>query len=157
MNHYLDATNRRKSISGARDALSGYQKGHCFYCFAHFSLPGLPGTEPPDVDHFFPHVLKSLWREGVIDGVWNLVLACRRCNRGVGGKSDRIPTIKLLGRLSTRNEFLIKSHHPLRETIRAQTGASEAERWAFLNSRYTEARASLIHQWEPTEVAEPLL
>ena len=29
----VDARRRRKSITGARDALSGYQKGHCFYCF----------------------------------------------------------------------------------------------------------------------------
>jgi len=52
-----------------------------------------------------------------IDGVWNLVLSCRRCNRGAGGKSNRVPTLRLLERLSTRNEFLISSHHPLREKI----------------------------------------
>lgn len=37
-------------IIGARAALNGYQKGHCFYCFAP------------------------------IDGAWNLVLACPSCN-----------------------------------------------------------------------------
>jgi len=150
----VDAARRRKSITGARDALSGYQKGHCFYCFDSFSLIGV---EPPDVDHFFPHALKALWRGGILDGVWNLVLACRRCNRGIAGKSDRVPNIKLLERLSTRNEFLIASHHPLRDTLIAQTGANEIERRAFLNARHKEARASLIHEWEPTEVAEPLL
>jgi hypothetical protein len=66
----VDAARRRKSITGARDALSGYQKGHCFYCFEGFSLIG---AEPPDVDHFFPHILKALWRGGLVDEVWNLV------------------------------------------------------------------------------------
>ena len=149
----VDSARRRRTITGARDALSGYQKGHCFYCFDSFSLIG---TEPPDVDHFFPHVLKALWPAGLIDGVWNLVLACRRCNRGGSGKFGRVPSIRLLERLSTRNEFLIASHHPLRETLIAQTAPSEVERRAFLNARYSEARASLIHEWDATEAAEPL-
>jgi hypothetical protein len=149
----VDAGRRRRSITGARDALSGYQKGHCFYCFDSFSVAG---PEPPDVDHFFPHTLKNLGLGAPIDGVWNLVLACRRCNRGIAGKSDRVPSIRLLERLSTRNEFLIASHHPLRDTLVGQTGAREIDRRSFLNSRHTEARASLIHEWEPLEVSEPL-
>jgi hypothetical protein len=100
----VDARKRRKSITGARDALSGYQKGHCFYCFDTFSLTG---KHPPDVDHVFPHSLKQLPLGSRVDQVWNLVLACRRCNRGGGGKSNRVPTVTLLERLNTRNEFLI--------------------------------------------------
>lgn len=149
----VDATRRRKPITGARDALSGYQKGHCFYCFDSISLGG---PEPPDVDHFLPHALKTLWGGPLLDGVWNLVIACRRCNRGIAGKSDRVPSLRLLERLSTRNEFLIASHHPLRDTLIAQTGASETERRKFLNALHVDARASLIHEWEPSEVAEPL-
>ena len=148
----VDANRRRKSITGAREALSGYQKGVCFYCFDNLSLIG---DEPPDVDHFFPHSLKKLGRGGVIDLVWNLVLACRRCNRGTGGKFDRVPGINLLERLSTRNEFLIASHHPLRDTLMAQTGNGEAERRSFLSTFHTEARAALIHEWEPKAAAEP--
>jgi hypothetical protein len=91
--------------------LNGYQKGKCFYCFADIYLEGLA---IPDVDHFFPHVLKVVGFDG-IDGVWNLVLACQQCNRGIGGKSDRVPTLHLLERLHLRNEFLIESHHPLRD------------------------------------------
>jgi len=44
----LDHARRRRSIAGARESLSGYQKGHCFYCFHTFSLLG---PEPPDIDH----------------------------------------------------------------------------------------------------------
>ncbi|MBX7165525.1 MAG: hypothetical protein K1X74_04165 [Pirellulales bacterium] len=149
----VDAERRRKSITGARDALSGYQKGHCFYCFDSFSLAG---ATPPDVDHFFPHSLKAAGMGGLIDGVWNLVLACRRCNRGVAGKSNLIPSIRLLERLSTRNEFLIASNHPLRDTLMAQTGASEVDRRVFLSTFHVQAQAVLIHEWEPVEVAEAL-
>ena len=149
----FDGSRRRRPITGARGALSGYQKGHCFYCFSSFSLLG---SQPPDVDHFFPHSLKSAGLGSALDGVWNLVLACPRCNRGVGGKSNRVPTLKLLERLSTRNEFLIASHHPLRETLIAQTGVSEVARRQFLNGFHREAAARLIHEWEPGEVLEPL-
>jgi hypothetical protein len=78
----IDPLRGRRPITGARTALSGYQKGHCFYCFDGFPLLGSP---PPDIDHFFPHSLKSVGFKGV-DSVWNLVLACRRCNRGSNGK-----------------------------------------------------------------------
>jgi hypothetical protein len=149
----VDPTRRRKPVTGVRTALSGYQKGHCFYCFDSFSLIG---SSPPDVDHFFPHSLKTIDLSGLIDGVWNLVLACPRCNRGVNGKSNRVPSLTLLERLHTRNEFLINSHHPLRETLVGQTGTTESDRRGFLNSFHTRALAWLIHQWQPPEQAEPL-
>ena len=149
----VDASRRRKSITGVRGALSGYQKGHCFYCFGGFSLEG---GEPPDVDHFFPHVLKSLGTGLQVDEIWNLVLACRRCNRGVNGKFDRVPSLRLLERLSTRNEFLIGSNHPLRETLIAQTGSKDIERRSFLSDSLRSARAALVHEWHPVEVREPL-
>ncbi len=152
----VDSERRRRAVTGARDALSGYQKGHCFHCSRNFSLLG---SASPDVDHFFPHSLKAAGFGGAVDGVWNLVLACRQCNRGIGGtvsKSNRVPTLRLLERLSTRNEFLIRSHHPLRETLMQQTGASESDRREFLNAFHTRAVSTLIHQWEPAEAAEPL-
>lgn len=149
----IDGSRRRKSITGAREALSGYQKGHCFYCFSSFSLLG---PEPPDVDHFFPHSLKVTNIGRNINGLWNLVLACPRCNRGVDGKSNRVPVLKLLERLSKRNEFLISSHHPLRETLIRQTGANESERRHFLNEFHREALAILIHEWDTDEGMEPL-
>jgi hypothetical protein len=141
---------RRRSVTSSRPALNGYQKGKCFYCFSDIYLEG---ALVPDVDHFFPHVLKVVGFNGV-DGVWNLVLACQECNRGVGGKSDRVPTLQLLERLHRRNEFLIESHHPLRETLMLQTGSRAEDRIAFLNDFHQQARAALIHQWQPTEKFE---
>jgi hypothetical protein len=149
----VDRSRRRKTITGARKALSGYQKGHCFFCFSGFSLLD---DVPPEVDHFFPHVLMARGFDVPLDGVWNLVLACRRCNRGAGGKSARVPKLRFLERLSRRNEFLIKSHNPLRETLRLQTGRKESERRDFLAVVYRDALVSLIHEWEPGEEGEEL-
>ena len=112
---------RRRNITSARDALNGYQKGHCFYCFSNISITS--GDERlADVDHFLPHVLGKTLSEINLDGVWNLVLACQHCNRGTAGKFEQIPTLELLERLHARNNFFIDSHHPLRETLMAQTG-----------------------------------
>jgi len=71
-----------------------------------------------------------------IDGVANLVLACKDCNRGVNGKFDRLPSVELLERLYRRNEYLITSHHPLRETLIAQTGNTSQKRQAYLQDAY---------------------
>lgn len=142
-----DASRRRKPVTSCRDALNGYQQGKCFYCSGPISL-----TDPAtlaDVDHYFPHVLKQADFGPIIDGVWNLVLACQACNRGVAGKFDRLPTQRLLERLHARNEYLITSHHPLRETLIAQTGRDEAQRRGFLRDMHARAWATVIHLWEP--------
>jgi len=149
----IDDQRRRQSITGARAALSGYQKGHCFHCFDSIAVLG---SSPPDVDHFFPHSLKSTGTFASLDGVWNLVLACRRCNRGAQGKFNHVPSIRLLERLHARNEFLIASNHPLKETLMAQTGSTEPDRRSFLNGIHAAAKARLIHEWHPQEVQQPL-
>jgi len=151
---FVERDNRRVDVTSARDALSGYQKGHCFFCFRPISL-----ARPelfPDVDHFFPHVLGSYSAHTNFDGVWNLTLSCKDCNRGADGKFARLPSINLLERLHTRNEFLIKSHHPLRETLIRQTGKSTEARVGFLQFQYAEAKRILIHEWEP-ELRGPVL
>ena len=135
---------RRRSLASARHALNGYQKGQCFYCYARIDLDG---KQACDVDHFFPHALAPVLPGVNIDGVWNLVLACPECNRGEGGKFARVPAIEYLERLSKRNEFLISSHHPLREAIIAQTGVTESERRSFLARVDREATNVLIHRW----------
>ena len=135
---------RRTAITPARDALNGYQKGSCFYCFDHLSL-SVGDSGVAHVDHFFPHMLKQTdWGlDANLDGVWNLVLACPTCNGGAE-KSASLPVLEYLERLHQRNEFLIGSNHPLRETLIAQTGQSEKDRGDFLNGLYLKARASGI-------------
>ena len=140
----------RVTVTSCRAALNGYQKGHCFYCFAPISVER--GHDQADVDHFLPWTVRAQL-EGNVNGIWNLVLACRDCNRGVGGKFSFVPSLKLLERLHTRNEFLITSHHPLRETLIRQTGFHEHTRVSFLQRNWGVASTALINKWEPAQVA----
>src|SRR5690606_2697472 len=68
--------NRRVSITSSRAALNGYQKGKCFYCFADISIGGNDETAA-DVDHFIPHIAVRSMPGLAVNGIWNLVLACR--------------------------------------------------------------------------------
>ena len=124
---------KRIGITSAHDALNGYQKGKCFYCFSDISIES-KSDNLADVDHFFPHTLRILDTTSYssdINGIWNLVLACSKCNRGENGNLQGIPKIKYLEGLHTRNSFLINSHHPLLETLINQTGINENERRSF--------------------------
>jgi len=134
---------RRLGVTGARDALNGYQKGKCFYCALPIHI------SEADVDHFFPHVLKKRGSRINVDGIWNLVLACARCNRGTEGKSALVPDLVYLKRLYRRGERLIASHHPLRDTLIRQTGDSPRSRAEFLQRSWDEAKSLLIHAWVP--------
>src|SRR5262249_23398057 len=145
---------QRTSVTGCGEALNGYQKGKCFYCFADVSVAG-GEADLADVDHFLPHRLGAAGALRGLDGIWNLVLACQSCNRGGGGKFDPVPLARYLERLHRRNEFLIASHHPLRETLMNQTGETEQERRAFLSGAHREATGCLIHLWGPADEREP--
>jgi 5-methylcytosine-specific restriction endonuclease McrA len=139
----------RVNLTSCRDALNGYQKGKCFYCCTDISVENT-SKGLTDVDHFHPRTLVQLKLPLKLDGVWNLVLSCRECNRGIDGKGSRVPHRRFLERLDTRNEFFINSHHPLHETIMLQTGKARQERIRFLNSAYETALDCLIHTWEPS-------
>ena len=144
----------RKPITSCRDALNGYQKGKCFYCFDNISVLSSAG-DLADVDHFFPHTLKPYGLGELLDGVWNLVLACQSCNRGPKGKFAQLPELRFLERLHTRNSFYIRSHHPLRETLILQTGTAEAERRRFLQDVYRQSKELLVQNWRPEFEHEP--
>jgi hypothetical protein len=146
----FDLAKRRKSVTSSRGALNGYQKGRCFYCSADLHLLGKDSNT--DVDHFFPHKLKQSNLHLNLDGVWNLVLSCKTCNRGSSGKFDRIPSITLLERLHARNEFLIGSHHPLRGTLINQTGENLSSRINFLTKIYQEVQLNPLTAWEPSQI-----
>jgi hypothetical protein len=83
------------------------------------------------------------------DSVWNLVLACQDCNRGRRGKHAAVPTARLVSQLHERNNWLVDSHHPLRETIMLQTGIDAKARASFLRAHRQIALDALVHQWEP--------
>lgn len=147
------AGQRRVDVTSCRDALNGYQKGKCFYCSKEISIePGLANS--CDVDHFFPHLLKS-FNFLDINQVWNLVLSCRDCNRGSRGKFERIPHIDYLYGLNKRNNYFIESHHPLKETIINQTGKSASERKSFLQERFNRASDAIPspQKWQPPQMS----
>lgn len=65
---------------------------HCFYCNSHL-LPGDP------VDHVLP------WSLVGIDGLANLMLACRRCN---GDKSNALPAVSIVDRVLDRDRDVLE-------------------------------------------------
>jgi hypothetical protein len=132
---------RRVNLAATRPALNGYQRGRSFYCRA--AMPLITA----DVDHFFPWILRERREMPDADGIWNLVLACRRRNRGEQGKFAAVPASALVARLHERNEWLIESHHPLRETIMLQTGTDREAGASFLRARQRIALDALIHEW----------
>jgi hypothetical protein len=144
---YINNNLRRIDVTSGRDALNGYQKGKCFYCFDDITIDPL-SEDLADVDHFFPHMIQSELNIN-LNGVWNLVLACKSCNRGANGKFARVPKAKFLDRLHKRNSFMIDSHHPLRETLINQSGKTEAERAKFLGDVDRQVINKLIHRWQP--------
>jgi len=88
-----------------------------------------------------------------INGVAHLVLACTDCNRGVNGKFANLPSLPSLERLYERNEYLITSHHLLRETLILQTECSTEKRQQFLQDAYN---CSITHygfnqKWQPPQ------
>lgn len=146
----------RRPIAEVRPALNGYQKGHCFYCYRPILVvPNSPA--PAEVDHFFPHVLMSRGMPFDLDGVWNLVLACQDCNRGQRGKMAAVPALDYLEQLRLRNEYLIWSHHPLRDTLIEQTGPDAQTRRRFLSSVFELARQVNVEKnWRPPERDQPI-
>ena len=147
---FINTSNGRIDVTSSKNALNGYQKSKCFFCFDYISVVK-KSDYLSDVDHFFPEILKGSEFSGYVDGIWNLVLSCKKCNRGNNGKFAKLPTIKLLERLNKRNEYFYSSHHPLKETIMSQTGYNVDQRKSFLQKCFNEAKNKLIHTWEPPQ------
>lgn len=146
--------NKRITVTSSKNALNGYQKSKCFFCYDYISIVS-GSNNLSHVDHFFPHTLKSKNFNKYVDGIWNLVLACKTCNNGSKGKFAQLPSKNLLERLFIRNEYYCGSHHPLRETIIKQTGNTKELRKKFLQTCFNEAKKILIHTWEPEAKGNP--
>ncbi len=80
---------RRPSLAKYLQILMQDERGECFYCGKTFGTSVLP-----TVDHVIP---RSFLLE---DPLWDLVLACARCNNE---KSDWLPEAIFLERLVNRN------------------------------------------------------
>ncbi|MCG5537849.1 HNH endonuclease [Halorhodospira sp. 9622] len=136
--------------ASVRPSLNGYQRGHCFYCYCPISyLPeGLDGSH---VDHFVPFASAARGlHDQPIDGVWNLVLACKDCNQK---KHDSLPARSYMQQLATRNEWLIESNHPLKETVIKATGPTQKHRAKFLQRVYARAAEVTRGPWKAEQRA----
>ncbi|WP_233192416.1 HNH endonuclease domain-containing protein [Sporosarcina sp. P26b] len=144
-------SHERIDLTSARKPLNGYQKGKCFYCYKGISIESSLETTC-DIDHFVPLSTQFASKQDLdLNGVWNLVLTCKECNRGeVNGKFARLPAMYLLQRLDKRNEYLIESNHPLKETIIMRTGNNSQRRASFLNGIYEFATTLNRGEWKPT-------
>ncbi|MGF1790962.1 hypothetical protein L4D21_10160 [Photobacterium profundum] len=118
---YSEYDNQRIGLRSAVDTLLPYQNGRCFYCNRKVSKFVLSHCDDfADVDHFFPISMVSRLGEGVPNpnGVWNLVIACKRCNRGKDGKFDAPPAHEFYESLLTRNVLFFEEHkHSLKNAI----------------------------------------
>lgn len=102
----------RKGLRSAVDALMPYQDGKCFYCSQKLNKFGRSKDDNyPEVDHVLPlSKLRDIgYTEANINGLWNLVLACRKCN-GASGKGDKIPHEDHFNDLLVRNEYLLEEY-----------------------------------------------
>jgi len=137
---YLLNGYKRTEITHLRSALDGYQKGICFYC-------GLPMAEENiDVDHVIPRQIVFH------DEVWNLVLTHSMCNQQ---KSDHLPTKKHIQNLIHRNEFLIKSNHPLKDKIINALGSTPKKRYDAVMKVYNDAIQILRIPWDELSGYDP--
>jgi hypothetical protein len=130
----VESPSRRRGVGNAKWALSGYQDGRCFYCGTALNWEQL--NTRTHVDHVIPFQLAKYLTGRNIDHVWNLVNACFKCN---STKSARLPHFKFLVKLSQRNEYFIRSHHPLREALRRATGHTTKRRTDFITLVHSDA------------------
>lgn len=113
LEHLLEKR-RRRPVAGLTAAVVGFQYGRCLICWEPL--------EPLDsvaIDHVFPFSFMKNGRALIdqhldLDAVWNLAPAHASCN---GQKSNRPPTRVEIFRLGQRNEAIMLSPHPLRQTL----------------------------------------
>lgn len=152
----------RIPLNSARDALLPYQKGYCFYCRRKLDPSASSQSSSfPDVDHFFP--IKFLNEQNLqghfsanFNGLWNLVIACKDCNRGTDGKFTQIPEPIFFNALVSRNEYFAEEHkHLFRFAILHGLGATETS--AIRESMQKLYGRTLTKYWRPRNVAGPAL
>ncbi|MGW3296080.1 HNH endonuclease [Streptomyces xiamenensis] len=107
---------RRRSVARVDDAVRGFQHGRCLLC-----LEPLAEDDAIDIDHVFPFTMMDRcrgvrpWQGPDLDALWNLAPAHRACN---AEKTNKPPSVALLGRLARRNEAIVGSPYPLSKAIR---------------------------------------
>ncbi len=120
----------RVNLRSAINVLLPYQKGKCFYCNKKVN-PNATKEEHdfPDVDHFLPFSFLNKFdiRPLKANGIWNLVVACKDCNRGENGKFDKPPSKLYFNKLLKRNILFTEEHrHSLKNSILISMSANNS-------------------------------
>ncbi len=117
VNKYSERVNLRSAVN----ILLPYQHGDCFYCRKKVNVFAEKDEHDfPDVDHLLPFAFLSRFNIYPLtpNGIWNLVIACKECNRGPNGKFDRPPKKEYFYRLLSRNILFTEEHrHTLKNAI----------------------------------------
>lgn len=148
---------RRVNLRSAVDVLAPYQKDRCFYCNRVIDRNvDTQNDSFPDVDHFLPFsiIVRSKDIGFNPNGVWNLVVACKSCNRGSDGKFDAPPSNKYFLKLKKRNILYVEEHkHSLKNSILSSLDAKDKKGVSKkMDSLYK--YFSHLKGWEPKEIYE---
>ncbi len=115
------SSRERTNLRSAVSILLPYQHGYCFYCKKKINTnSNSDDSDFPDVDHFIAHSYFNRPELSHInpDGIWNLVIACKGCNRGAGGKFERLPAKSYQSEIIRRNVLFTEEHrHSLKNSI----------------------------------------
>ncbi len=144
----------RVGLRSAVDVLLPYQKGKCFYCNRPLNrFADSQEDDFPDVDHFLPFSLLSteILNGANRNGVWNLVIACKSCNRGERGKFNAPPDTEFFNALLSRNLLYVEEHkHSLRNSILLSLNVTDK---AEVRSKMKQMHSNfkMIRGWKPEE------
>ena len=157
MLEYVDGEfySNRVNLRSAVDVILPYQKGKCFYCLNKVNRNAEKEEDDfPDVDHFFPLSMLDMVSARKINanGVWNLVVACKKCNRGKSGKFDRPADKIFFDKLLTRNLYYYQEHnHSLKNSILINLNArNNKDIEKEMNFIYNQFRS--IEGWKPKTI-----
>jgi regulator of replication initiation timing len=154
---YSVSKSGRVGLRSAIDVLLPYQKGDCFYCNRELNIFAST-QEPtfPDIDHFLPlSLLKQNNPNNVSpNGVWNLVVSCKNCNRGPRGKFDAPPSNHFYSKLKDRNVLFIEEHqHSLKNSILLSLNVvSKTQLISKMDDIYK--TFEMIKGWQPNHIFE---
>jgi hypothetical protein len=151
-NFYSVRPNERVYLRSAVSVLIPYQKGRCFYCNKKVStLLHKDHNDFADVDHFLPLSFLDKFDIKPVNpnGIWNLVVGCRECNRGKKGKFTSPPEPRYFDVLKKRNVLFVEEHrHSMKNSIlislNVQTTKEVGERMNDLHKLFDR-----IKGWEP--------
>jgi CRISPR/Cas system Type II protein with McrA/HNH and RuvC-like nuclease domain len=145
----------RVNLRSAINILFPYQKGKCFYCNKQMRTDALKEENDfPDVDHFLPFSFATrIELMGAnINGVWNLVLACRECNRGDNGKFNAPADKVYFEKLLKRNLYFTEEHkHSLKNSVLISLGVKTSfELTSKMNLLYK--NTEILVGWKPKSI-----